>query len=132
MNDELLRHLTALGRRRQALQLTAQAELEAGRFACDGQLYPATVLTARETATERRLTRVMRMGCGGARPVRALRGLFEANRSNALQGVARDLAQRDWPTMDHYAHAKTDVIADIMSRAEAWARSSNWSVDRST
>ena len=44
----------------------------------------------------------------------------------------RDLAQRDWPTMDHYADAKTDVIADIMSRAEAWARSSNWSVDRST
>lgn len=42
----------------------------------------------------------------------------------------RALAQRDWPTMDHYADAKSGVITDIMSRAEAWARWSDWSVDR--
>ncbi len=42
----------------------------------------------------------------------------------------RALAQHDWPTMDHYADAKTDVIADIMSRAEAWARSCDWAPDR--
>lgn len=44
----------------------------------------------------------------------------------------RDLAQRDWPTVDHYADAKTAVIADIMGRAQAWARASDWTVDRST
>lgn len=41
----------------------------------------------------------------------------------------RALAQRDWPTMNYYADAKSDVIADITERAEAWARSSDWSVD---
>lgn len=41
----------------------------------------------------------------------------------------RALAQHDWPTMDHYADAKTGVIADIMSRAEAWARCSDWTAD---
>ncbi|MGI8574426.1 MAG: GrpB family protein [Egibacteraceae bacterium] len=35
----------------------------------------------------------------------------------------RDLATRSWPTMTHYADAKTDVIEVIMARAEAWARS---------
>ena len=35
----------------------------------------------------------------------------------------RDLAKRDWPSMDHYAEAKTEVIEGIIARAEA-ARSS--------
>jgi GrpB-like predicted nucleotidyltransferase (UPF0157 family) len=33
------------------------------------------------------------------------------------ESAKRDLAQREWPTMQHYADAKTDVIADIMVRA---------------
>lgn len=44
----------------------------------------------------------------------------------------RDLAQRDWPTMNHYADAKTDVISDIMNRAEAWAATSGWRLDGAT
>ncbi len=35
----------------------------------------------------------------------------------------RDLAKRDWPSMDHYAEAKTEVIEGIIARAAA-ARSS--------
>jgi GrpB-like predicted nucleotidyltransferase (UPF0157 family) len=35
----------------------------------------------------------------------------------------RDLASRDWPSMDHYAEAKTEVIEGIIARAAA-ARSS--------
>jgi GrpB-like predicted nucleotidyltransferase (UPF0157 family) len=31
----------------------------------------------------------------------------------------RELASRDWPTMDHYAEAKTEVIEGIISRAAA-------------
>jgi GrpB-like predicted nucleotidyltransferase (UPF0157 family) len=30
----------------------------------------------------------------------------------------RELARRDWPTMNHYAEAKTDVIAAILGRAQ--------------
>jgi GrpB-like predicted nucleotidyltransferase (UPF0157 family) len=33
------------------------------------------------------------------------------------ESAKRDLAKREWPTMQHYADAKTDVIADIMIRA---------------
>jgi GrpB-like predicted nucleotidyltransferase (UPF0157 family) len=31
----------------------------------------------------------------------------------------RDLATRSWPTMQHYAGAKTQVVTDIMRRVEA-------------
>jgi GrpB-like predicted nucleotidyltransferase (UPF0157 family) len=31
----------------------------------------------------------------------------------------RDLATREWPTVQHYADAKTDVIAGIVARAMA-------------
>jgi GrpB-like predicted nucleotidyltransferase (UPF0157 family) len=31
----------------------------------------------------------------------------------------RDLARREWPTVQHYADAKTDVIAGIVARAMA-------------
>jgi GrpB-like predicted nucleotidyltransferase (UPF0157 family) len=34
----------------------------------------------------------------------------------------RDLAGRDWETMNHYADAKSDVIAEIMIRAERWSQ----------
>lgn len=36
----------------------------------------------------------------------------------------RDLAARDWPSMQHYAEAKTEVIEGIIARAVA-ARNSN-------
>jgi GrpB-like predicted nucleotidyltransferase (UPF0157 family) len=35
----------------------------------------------------------------------------------------RELAKRDWPTMEHYAEAKTEVVEAIISRAAAAARS---------
>lgn len=42
----------------------------------------------------------------------------------------RALSRQDWPTMNHYADEKSGVIADIMSRAEAWAHSFDWTLDR--
>lgn len=40
----------------------------------------------------------------------------------------RGLASEDWPTMEHYSHAKTQVIGEITARAEAWARRVGWTV----
>ena len=37
------------------------------------------------------------------------RALYEATK--------RELAARDWPTMQHYADAKTEVVEAILSRA---------------
>nr|WP_225443496.1 GrpB family protein [Lolliginicoccus lacisalsi] len=42
--------------------------------------------------------------------------------------VKQNLVQRDWSDMNAYAAAKTDVIAAIMPRAEAWASAVGWSV----
>lgn len=36
------------------------------------------------------------------------------------------LAERRWPTTNHYADAKTTVIAEVMERAEAWAAGGAW------
>jgi GrpB-like predicted nucleotidyltransferase (UPF0157 family) len=33
------------------------------------------------------------------------------------ESVKRELAARDWPTMNDYADAKSEVIGDILSRA---------------
>ena len=41
--------------------------------------------------------------------------------------VKRALAARDWPDMNQYADAKTDIVSDISARAEAWAESTGWS-----
>lgn len=38
------------------------------------------------------------------------------------EDVKRDLATRQWDDMNDYADAKTDVVADIMARAEAPSR----------
>jgi GrpB-like predicted nucleotidyltransferase (UPF0157 family) len=38
--------------------------------------------------------------------------------------VKRDLAQRRWSDMNHYAEAKTDVIRQVLGRARAWRASS--------
>jgi GrpB-like predicted nucleotidyltransferase (UPF0157 family) len=40
-----------------------------------------------------------------------------------------DLARRDWPTVNHYADAKSPVIAEITRRAERWAAATGWSID---
>lgn len=32
------------------------------------------------------------------------------------------LAQRDWPDMNHYARAKSDLVAEVMARATTWDR----------
>lgn len=40
----------------------------------------------------------------------------------------RELASRDWKTMNHYADAKSAIIGEIMERAERWARATGWSV----
>lgn len=37
-----------------------------------------------------------------------------------------DLAQREWPSMNDYADAKSNVIRDIMKRAEEWATITQW------
>jgi GrpB-like predicted nucleotidyltransferase (UPF0157 family) len=46
--------------------------------------------------------------------------------------VKSSLAQTDWPTINHYAEAKSSVINQITSRAEEWATSTQWNVDRTT
>jgi GrpB-like predicted nucleotidyltransferase (UPF0157 family) len=33
--------------------------------------------------------------------------------------VKRSLAGRDWPTMQHYADAKTEVVESILTRASS-------------
>lgn len=38
----------------------------------------------------------------------------------------RGLAARDWPTMNDYAAAKSDVIFEVMRRAEVWASETEW------
>ena len=46
-----------------------------------------------------------------------------------LYGLAKaDLARRDWPTMNDYADAKSEVIIDITNRAEDWAASTRWAL----
>jgi GrpB-like predicted nucleotidyltransferase (UPF0157 family) len=39
------------------------------------------------------------------------------------EGVKRDLAQRPWSDMNHYAEAKSDVIQQVLGRARAWRAS---------
>jgi GrpB-like predicted nucleotidyltransferase (UPF0157 family) len=34
-------------------------------------------------------------------------------------GTKRELASRDWPSMQHYADAKTEIVEDILARASA-------------
>jgi GrpB-like predicted nucleotidyltransferase (UPF0157 family) len=39
------------------------------------------------------------------------------------EGVKRDLAQKPWSDMNHYAEAKSDVIQQVLGRARAWRAS---------
>ncbi|MCU1374415.1 MAG: hypothetical protein JWO68_1701 [Actinomycetia bacterium] len=38
----------------------------------------------------------------------------------------RRLAQQEWPTVQHYADAKSEVIVEITARAKAWAARTGW------
>ena len=38
----------------------------------------------------------------------------------------RVLATRDWPDMNAYAEAKTEIIGAIAERAERWAAATSW------
>ncbi len=44
--------------------------------------------------------------------------------------VKQAVAEREWADMNEYAAAKNQVIQEITERAERWARSTSWSVDR--
>jgi GrpB-like predicted nucleotidyltransferase (UPF0157 family) len=46
--------------------------------------------------------------------------------------VKLGLAREDWPSMNHYADAKSGVIQDITARAEKWAETTGWSQADST
>ena len=41
--------------------------------------------------------------------------------------VKRDLAARQWDDSNDYADAKSDVVTEIMGRAETWASQTGWS-----
>jgi GrpB-like predicted nucleotidyltransferase (UPF0157 family) len=47
----------------------------------------------------------------------------EADRA-LYEDVKRDLSQRPWSDMNHYAEAKSDVIQQVLGRARAWRASS--------
>jgi GrpB-like predicted nucleotidyltransferase (UPF0157 family) len=50
--------------------------------------------------------------------------LREANEDRELYArTKRELASRDWPSMQHYAEAKTEVVEGIIARAAAARRS---------
>ena len=40
--------------------------------------------------------------------------------------VKAELGTQSWPTMNHYADAKSSIIAEIMKRAERWAVTGDW------
>jgi len=45
---------------------------------------------------------------------------IDASDRSLYADVKRDLAQRTWSDMNHYAEAKTDVIQQVLGRARAW------------
>ena len=45
---------------------------------------------------------------------------------DAYAALKRELAARDWPSMNDYADAKGALIAEITARAEAWADATGW------
>lgn len=50
----------------------------------------------------------------------------DADDRRRYEALKRTLAQRSWPTMNHYADAKSELIAAMIQRAEVWARSIGW------
>jgi len=50
----------------------------------------------------------------------------EADRAK-YAAVKKALARQDWPSINHYADAKSGIIQEITSRAEKWAEMTAWS-----
>jgi GrpB-like predicted nucleotidyltransferase (UPF0157 family) len=46
----------------------------------------------------------------------------------AYEAVKRRLAAQDWPSMQHYAEAKSQVVHEIIARAVSWAAAVGWTV----
>jgi GrpB-like predicted nucleotidyltransferase (UPF0157 family) len=46
------------------------------------------------------------------------------------ESVKRELAKHQWDDSNDYAQAKSEVIAEIMGRADTWARVTGWSIRR--
>ncbi|ONH32787.1 GrpB family protein [Pseudofrankia asymbiotica] len=46
----------------------------------------------------------------------------------AYEAAKRALAALDWPSMQHYAEAKSDIIQEITTRARPWATTTGWTV----
>jgi GrpB-like predicted nucleotidyltransferase (UPF0157 family) len=44
----------------------------------------------------------------------------------AYESLKRELTRSEWADMNRYADAKGPLIAEIIERAEAWARESGW------
>ncbi len=40
--------------------------------------------------------------------------------------VKRELARSTWPTIDHYADAKTEVVWGLLLEADRWAQAEGW------
>ena len=49
---------------------------------------------------------------------------------DAYAALKTGLQAQDWETMNHYAEAKTELITEVLDRAERWARSAGWSLER--
>jgi GrpB-like predicted nucleotidyltransferase (UPF0157 family) len=45
----------------------------------------------------------------------------------AYAALKTELQRQSWETMNHYADAKTALISEMTTRAEAWAASTGWS-----
>jgi GrpB-like predicted nucleotidyltransferase (UPF0157 family) len=64
---------------------------------------------------------VFSVGCDEVTRMVAFRDWLRSNPADRelYESTKRDLARRDWPTGQHYADAKTEVVAEIMARATA-------------
>jgi GrpB-like predicted nucleotidyltransferase (UPF0157 family) len=51
----------------------------------------------------------------------------EADRA-VYAAAKRRLAAMDWPSVQHYAEAKSTVISEITDRARPWATITGWTV----
>jgi GrpB-like predicted nucleotidyltransferase (UPF0157 family) len=69
-------------------------------------------------------------GCVEVERMLALRDHLRADASDRERYavVKRELAARDWPTVQHYADAKSEVVADILTRAGVAGRRTGQSV----
>jgi len=66
---------------------------------------------------------VFSAGCPEVDRMLLFRDWLRANSADRTlyQSVKEQLAARDWAFVQNYADAKSDVVAEIMKRAEAWA-----------